>query len=155
MKKLFALLLALVMVLSLAACGDEEVVDDVTGGDSEVSDTVDPEGGDAVVVTDNNGEEVSQETIDALTTAYNAIAVPFNEIATAANENGWTADAQTAAELEALSQTLGFVGAALTEDITMLDGTDFTALITKLEEEVPTALEILSERVSVPYTDAQ
>lgn len=129
MKKLLALLLAVMMLLSMVACGDS----DETG------------------LTDQNGNEVTQETITTLTEAYNAIAVPYNEVATAANENGWMSDEQTAAELDAVGNTLGFIGAALTEDLSMLDGTDFDALIESLETEFPGVLEILSERVSVPY----
>lgn len=132
MKKVLALLLAVMMVVCFAACGGE--------GDTT-----------SVGIVDSNGNDVTTETIDALTEAYNAIAVPYNDIATMANENGWAADEQTLAELDAMSTTLGFVGAGLTEDITMLDGTDFDALIDMLENEVPEALDILSERVSVPY----
>ena len=86
-----------------------------------------------------------------LTTAYNNVAVPYNEIATAVNENGWMNDEQTATEMKALSDTLGFIGKGLTEDISLLDGSDFDALIDYLENEFPPALEELSERVSVPY----
>ena len=133
MKKLLALLLAPVMCLSLAACG---------GSDEPT---------DSVTITDKNGEAVSQETLTELTEAYNAIAVPYNEIATAANENGWMADEQTAAELNALSTTLSFIGTGLTEDITMLEGSDFDALISSLENELPAIMDTLAERVSVPY----
>jgi len=86
-----------------------------------------------------------------LTAAYNNVAVPYNEIATAVNENGWMNDEQTATEMKALSDTLGFIGKGLTEDISLLDGSDFDALIDYLENEFPPALEELSERVSVPY----
>ena len=86
-----------------------------------------------------------------LTAAYNNVAVPYNEIATAVNENGWMNDEQTAAEMKALSDTLGFIGKGLTEDMSLLDGSDFDALIDYLENEFPPALEELSERVSVPY----
>lgn len=132
MKKFVALLLAMMMVFTLAACGGS---DEPTG----------------TGLTDMNGNEVTQDTIDKLTEAYNAIAVPYNEIATTANENGWMEDEQTAAEFNALSSTLGFIGTALTEDLSMLDGSDFDAIIEKLENEFPTALDILSERVSDPY----
>lgn len=153
MKKLIALLLAMMLLLSMAACGgsDDEVESTPTGG-SEVSELVDDSDADSATgLTDNNGNEVSQETIAELTEAYNAIAVTYNDIATAANENGWMADEQTAAELDAVSSTMGFVGAALTEDITMLDGTDFTTLIEMLKSEMPGALEELADRVAVPY----
>lgn len=50
-----------------------------------------------------------------------------------------------------LSLMLGFIGKGLTGDISLLDGSDFDALIDYLENEFPPALEELSERVSVPY----
>lgn len=151
MKKLFALLLAMMMVACLAACGETEEPADDTGSDSQVSDSQVTEPAESVTILDSNGNEVSEETIQELTEAYNAIAIPYNEIATAVNENGWMADEQTAAEMEALGETMGFIGAGLTEDLTMLEGTDFEALISTLTTELPPALEELSARVSVPY----
>lgn len=50
-----------------------------------------------------------------------------------------------------LSLILGFIGKGLTEDISLLDGSGFDALIDYLKNEFPPALEELSERVSVPY----
>ena len=50
-----------------------------------------------------------------------------------------------------LSRMLVLIGKGLTEDISLLDGSDFDALIDYLENEFPPALEELSERVSVPY----
>lgn len=148
MKKILALLLSLMLALSLAACGGDDTTDT-------------PEDEDPAPVTDEAGtpdedEEVPEgritdEQLAALTAAYNNVAVPYNEIATAVNENGWMNDEQTAAEMKALSDTLGFIGKGLTEDISLLDGTDFEALIDKLENELLPAMDELSERVSVPY----
>ena len=129
MKKILALLLSLMLVLSLAACGGDDTTD--TPVDEEPA--------------------VTDEQLADLTAAYNNVAVPYNEIATAVNENGWMNDEQTATEMKALSDTLGFIGKGLTEDISLLDGSDFDALIDYLENEFPPALEELSERVSVPY----
>ena len=148
MKKILALLLSLMLALSLAACGGDDTTDT-------------PEDEDPAPVTDEaeNPDEdekvpegrITDEQLAALTAAYNNVAVPYNEIATAVNENGWMNDEQTAAEMKALSDTLGFIGKGLTEDISLLDGSDFDALIDYLENEFPPALEELSERVSVPY----
>lgn len=149
MKKFLALLLALMMVFSLAACGGSDEPDPSEPSNDPV--VSEPAGESGTGLTDMDGTEVSEETLAALTEAYNALAVPFNEIATAANENGWAADEQTLAELDALGATLGFIGTALTDDLSMLDGTDFDALIEKLETEFPDALNILAERVSYPY----
>ena len=101
-------------------------------------------------LTDMNGNEVTIETLSALAEAYDAVAVPYNEIAVAVNENGWMADAQTAAEMEALGNVLGFIGEALTNDMSLLAGSDFDALISSLESFLP-ELDGLAERVSVPY----
>ena len=148
MKKILALLLSLMLALSLAACGGDDTTDT-------------PEDEDPAPVTDeaetpDEDEEVPEgritdEQLAALTAAYNNVAVPYNEIATAFNENGWMNDEQTAAEMKALSDTLGFIGKGLTEDISLLDGSDFDALIDYLKNEFPPALEELRERVSVPY----
>lgn len=148
MKKILALLLSLMLALSLAACGGDDTTDT-------------PEDEDPAPVTDEaeNPDEdekvpegrITDEQLAALTAAYNNVAVPYNEIATAVNENGWMNDEQTAAEMKALSDTLGFIGKGLTEDISLLDGTDFEALIDKLENELLPAMDELSERVSVPY----
>lgn len=148
MKKILALLLSLMLALSLAACGGDDTTDT-------------PEDEDPAPVTDEAGTpdedekvpegRITDEQLAALTAAYNNVAVPYNEIATAVNENGWMNDEQTAAEMKALSDTLGFIGKGLTEDISLLDGTDFEALIDKLENELLPAMDELSERVSVPY----
>lgn len=155
MKKLLALLLAMMMVLSLVACGSDEPVDADDPVDAETGEPAGTDEGtdgeEESYLTDNNGNPVTQETINELSEAYNAIAIPYNEIVTTVNANGWMADEQTAAEVDAVSSTLGFIGTALTEDLSMLDGTDFEALITSLNEEFPEVLSILSERVSVPY----
>lgn len=148
MKKILALLMSLMLVLSLAACGGDDTSDPpVDEGSASVTDES---------KTPDEGEEVPEgritdEQLADLTAAYNNVAVPYNEIATAVNENGWMKDEQTATEMKALSDTLGFIGKGLTEDISLLDGSDFDALIDYLENEFPPALEELRERVSVPY----
>lgn len=119
MKKILALLLSLMLVLSLAACGGDDTTD--TPVDEEP------------VVTDEAETPAEDEE------------VPEGRIT-----DEQLADL-TAAEMKALSDTLGFIGKGLTEDISLLDGSDFDALIDYLENEFPPALEELSERVSVPY----
>lgn len=87
-----------------------------------------------------------------LTEVYNQVAPLYNEAATTAEENGWLADEQTAAELEALSATLSYIGSGLTEDSSKLEDADINALIEQLEVIRP-AVEELVQRVSVPYGD--
>lgn len=146
MKKILALLLSLMLVLSLAACGDD-TPDTTVDEEPAVTDEVETPAEDEEVPEGR----ITDEQLADLTAAYNNVAVPYNEIVGMVNENGWMDDAQTAAEMEAMGNVLGFIGHGLTEDISALDGTDFEALIDKLENEVPPALEELSERVSVPY----
>ena len=150
MKRLLAMAMALVMSLALVACGS----DDTGSADvSDVSTSTSQSAEDGSTSSDTSVPEgrISDEQLAELTAAYNNVAVPYNEIATLVNENGWMADEQTKAEMEALSNTLGFIGSGLTEDISLLDGSDFDALISYLENEFPPALEELQARVSVPY----
>ena len=147
MKKILALLLSLMLVLSLAACGGDDTTDTTVDEEPVVTDEAETPAEDEEVPEGR----ITDEQLADLTAAYNNVAVPYNEIATAVNENGWMNDEQTAAEMKALSDTLGFIGKGLTEDISLLDGSGFDALIDYLENEFPPALEELSERVSVPY----
>lgn len=132
MKKFLALLLAMMMVLGLAACG----------GDSPADSTAD----DAAVSEDGP----TSEQIQAVTEAYNQVATLYNEVATTANENGWMADEQTAADIQTIGATLEPVGTALAGDLSALDGADFDALPDALLEYVPD-LEALAEKVAEPY----
>ena len=147
MKRLLTLTLALVMSLSLTACGgsdDDASSSDVNDVSTSVSEPAEDGSGDASVPEGRISEA-------ELTEAYNNVAVPYNEIANLVNENGWMADEQTNAEMNAMNSTLGTVGTALTEDISMLDGVDVDALIAALSDELPGALAELKDRVSVPY----
>ena len=150
MKRLLTLTLALVMSLSLTACGgsdDDASSSDVNDVSTSVSEPAEDGSGDASVPEGR----ISEEKLAELTEAYNNVAVPYNEIANLVNENGWMADEQTNAEMNAMNSTLGTVGTALTEDISMLDGVDVDALIAALSDELPGALAELKDRGSVPY----
>ena len=151
MKRQFTLLLASVLVVfALTACGgsdDDASSSDVNDVSTSVSEPAEDGSGDASVPEGR----ISEEKLAELTEAYNNVAVPYNEIANLVNENGWMADEQTNAEMNAMNSTLGTVGTALTEDISMLDGVDVDALIAALSDELPGALAELKDRVSVPY----
>ena len=149
MKRLLTLTLALVMSLSLTACGgsDDASSSDESDVSVSASQSAEDDSGDASVPEGR----ISDEKLAELTEAYNNVAVPYNEIANLVNENGWMADEQTNAEMNAMNSTLGTVGTALTEDISMLDGADVDALIAALSDELPGALAELKDRVSVPY----
>lgn len=149
MKRLLTLTLALVMSLSLTACGgsdDDASSSDVNDVSVSTSQSTEDGSGDASVPEGR----ISDEKLAELTEAYNNVAVPYNEIAKLVNENGWMADEQTNAEMNALNSTLETVAAALT-DISKLDGVDVDALIASLSDELPGALAELKDRVSVPY----
>ncbi|MCB6500864.1 hypothetical protein LI148_10380 [Colidextribacter sp. 210702-DFI.3.9] len=149
MKRLLTLTLALVMSLSLTACGgsdDDASSSDVNDVSTSVSEPAEDGSGDASVPEGR----ISDEKLAELTEAYNNVAVPYNEIAKLVNENGWMADEQTNAEMNALNSTLETVAAALT-DTSKLDGVDVDALIASLSDELPGALVELKDRVSVPY----
>lgn len=150
MKRLLAMAMALVMSLALVACGSD---DSGSADVSDVSTSTSQPAEDGSTSSDSSVPEgrISDEQLAELTTAYNNVAVPYNEIATQVNESDWVNDAQTMAEMEALGNTLGFIGAGLTEDISMLDGVDVDALIAALSDELPGALAELKDRVSVPY----
>ena len=148
MKRLLTLTLALVMSLSLTACGGSDDASSSDESDVSVSTSQSAEdgSGDASVPEGR----ISDEKLAELTEAYNNVAVPYNEIAKLVNENGWMADEQTNAEMNALNSTLETVAAALT-DISKLDGVDVDALIASLSDELPGALAELKDRLSVPY----
>ena len=149
MKRLLTLTLTLVMSLSLTACGgsdDDASSSDVNDVSVSTSQSTEDGSGDASVPEGR----ISDEKLAELTEAYNNVAVPYNEIAKLVNENGWMADEQTNAEMNALNSTLETVAAALT-DISKLDGVDVDALIASLSDELPGALVELKDRVSVPY----
>lgn len=137
MKKLFALLLALVMCVSLAACGDEPAESGAASSSAAVS------------APAEDGAP-TDEQLQTLTDAYNEAAILYNDVATAASENGWMADEQTAADIGAFGDTLEPIGEALTGDITALYGADFDELAAALTEFVP-ELEKLAEKVAEPY----
>jgi len=105
---------------------------------------------DSAATAPADGAEITQEQLEALTAAYNTVAPLYNEAYIQAEANGWLNDATTAAEIEAMSSTLGVIGTALTEDLTMLNGSDFDGLTsTLLQLEAP--LNELIERVSASY----
>jgi len=137
MKKLTALLLALTMCLALAACGGD------VSGDVSVND-------DSAVVADNSGTSITDEQIKTLAEAYNQIAPLYNEVYVAAEKNGWLNDEQSAAEINAVGSTMGVIGTALTEDISMLEGADVDALPELLLQFVP-ELEKMAQKVAAPF----
>ena len=138
MKKFLALLLAMMMVLSLAACG---------GGDEPADSAPVSEDG----PTTEQTQAVTDEALIPVANAVNEVAPIFNEVYETAEANGWLEDEQTATELQAVMGTLTFTQSALTDDPSKLENvTDFDALANSILQLAP-ALEEIAERVSVPY----
>ncbi len=138
MKKMCSFLLALLMCASLAACGG--------GGDKTPDD-----GGSATAAQSPDGAPTDAQ-LQALTEAYNQVAVLYNDVVTKAQENGWIADAETNDTIQTISAVLDPVGEALSGDLSALNGADFDQLPDTLLELVPT-LETLAEKVANPYED--
>ncbi len=93
---------------------------------------------------------VTDEALKPLAEAYNQVAPLYNEAYDAAEANGWLNDEQTAAEIEAMNDTLSYIASGLTEDPAKLENADIPALVEQLEQLSPAFQELL-ERVSVPY----
>lgn len=140
MKKRFALLLALALSLSLTACGGD-------ANDTPISNSINNSTSDS---GSTSAADLTDAQLQELTEVYNEVAVLYNEVATAASENGWLADAQTAADIQSIGDTLDPIGIALTEDLSDLDGANFDTLPDVLREFLP-MLETLAEQVSQPY----
>lgn len=90
------------------------------------------------------------DQVEALAEAYNRVAPMYNEIYDKAEANGWMADPQTEAEINALSATLGPLGESLSGDRSALEDADIEKGIELLEQLEP-ELEKMLERVSAPY----
>ncbi|MCH5343948.1 MAG: hypothetical protein J1E64_07905 [Acetatifactor sp.] len=133
MKKLVSLLLVLVMCATLAACGSKG--NTTSGTPSSAPSSTD-------------GPTDAQ--LQALTNAYNQVAVLYNDVAITADANGWTADEETTAAIQTIGDMLDPVGQALAGDMSALAGANFDTLPDTLLELLPD-LEALSEKVAVPY----
>ena len=131
MKKFLALIIAMLMVASLAACGGDASVEASASQSAEATYT--------------------EEQKASLTEVYNTAAILYNKIAAAAEKNGWMADEQTATEVGTVEDTLKTIGTALIGDMNLLDGMgDFDSLVENIDSLIP-ELEGVLERVSKPY----
>lgn len=153
MKKTVSLLLALMMSLSLIACG-ESAEDDLAVSEEESSAQMQEDAGDSQAQEDVSDVQTqdgpTDEQLQALTDAYNQAAVLYNDVAIAANDNGWMNDEETAAEVQSIGDTLEPIGVALTEDLSALAGADFDELTAAMQEFVP-VLEAMAEKVAEPF----
>lgn len=145
MKKLLSLALALVLCVSLAACGGKEPAP------SEPAEPAPAESAPEPAPESNGGNE---EQTQALSEAYNQVVDVYNEVADAAEANGWMADEAVAAEISAIGESVEPIGTALSEDMSLLEGEDLDALPGFLTDEILPQLQALNEKVSVPYEEA-
>lgn len=136
MKKLLALLLALVLCASLIACGGEN-----------------NDGDDSYAPGDSNADAAggpTDEQLSALTEAYQQMSPIYNDAATKAQENGWTADEQVMTDLNTVAAMMEPIGLALTGDLSALEGADYDALAASVLELQP-AVEAILEKVFQPF----
>lgn len=145
MKKPVSLLLALMMCLSLIACGDSADEDVFVSEESSAQVQEDADDGQT-----RTQDGPTDEQLQALTEAYNQAATLYNDVATTANANGWMSDAQTATDIQAFGDSLEPIGEALTGDLSALDGADFDELTAAMKEYIP-ELEALAEKVAEPF----
>lgn len=155
MKKILSLALALVLCVSLAACGgkEPETSEPAPAPAENTPAAPAPAEPEPVAEPESDGGPTDEQR-QALADAYNQVVDVYNEVVDNAEANGWMADETTAAKIEVLGATVEPVGTALSEDISMLEGADFDALPGILTDEVLPELQTLSEKVSVPYEGA-
>lgn len=139
MKKLLSLALALAMCASLAACGGGDDGGASSGGDASSD-----------ISSGSTSGGPTDEQLKALTEAYNAVAVPYNDIAVKAQENGWMADAETNTKINTIAAMLDPIGNALTGDMSTLEGADFDELVLSLQE-LQSDLDELAAKVANPF----
>lgn len=147
MKKIGSLVLALAMCVSLAACSGDDLESDAGTAEPVNASSTDSS-------TDSEENVVTDEALKPLAEAYNEVAPVFNDVYTTAEANGWLNDEQTAAELDALTGVLSYIASGLTDDPSKLEDADIDALIEQLQV-FGSGLEEMTERVSVPYGDAE
>lgn len=99
---------------------------------------------------EGDGDVVTDDALVPLANTYNELTILFNAVYEVAEANGWLADEQTSTELDAVYETLNYIGSGLTDDPSILDDVDLDALVEELQQFGP-AMEEMAERVSVPY----
>lgn len=99
---------------------------------------------------ENGGDVVTDEALVPLANTYNELITVYNAVYEVAEANGWLADEQTSTELDAVYDTLTYIGSGLTDDPSKLEDVDLDELVKQLQQFGP-AMEEVTERVSVPY----
>lgn len=150
MKKPIYLLLALAMCASLSACGGDESSSSNASSESSVSVTAEEPDESSEDSDSDTADGPTEEQLNALTEAYNQVAILYNDVTVMALDNGWGDDQETSDAIDFIANILEPIGLALTGDMSALDGADFDTLPDALLELLPD-LEALSEKVSVPY----
>lgn len=97
------------------------------------------------------GDVVTDDALKPLANAYNDLANAYNEIYPTAEANGWLADEQTSAELDAVYGMVTYVGSGLSDDPSKLESVeDMDGLVEQLKQLLP-QLEEIGQRVASPY----
>lgn len=140
MKKILVLMMALIMILSLAACGGDDTPE------PEVANPAVSDGN----VEDWNYKDVTPEQIQALADIVKQMEPLYNEAVSAAKENGWEADELTVQELNTVYVMLDAAihGVA---DPGEYEGTEDMDAVVESYQLLLDAMPDLINKVSAPY----
>ena len=142
MKKLLVLMMALVMTLSLAACGGDDTATTEATTASATANVTD--------ATDWPYKDVTPEQIQALTNILTQMSPLYNEAAAAAQENGWDADETVLEELNVI-YTLIDAGTHGVADPSEYEGATDMAAVVEQYQAILDSMPDLIAKVSQPY----
>lgn len=142
MKKLLVLMLALVMTLSLAACG--------SGDAQEAEETTANPPVNSSEAAEWPYKDVTKEQIQAISDVLVKLEPLYNEAAAAAKTNGWEADETTVQELYAVYVLID-AGKHGVADPREYEGTEDMDFIVEQYQVILNAMPDLIAKVSEPY----
>lgn len=142
MKKLLILMMALVMTLSLAACGGEDTKETEKTSGNPSNSTTD--------ATDWPYQDVTKEQIESISDVLVELEPLYNEAATAAKENGWEADETAVQELNAVYVLIDAAQHGVA-DPSEYEGTEDMATVVEQYQAILEAMPDLIAKVSEPY----
>ncbi len=130
MRKILVLMMALVMTLSLAACGGAD-----TSGTG---------------AADWPYKDVTREQIEAISDVLAELVPLYNEAATAAKENGWEADETTVQELHVLYVLIETAKAGVADPSEYEGVTDMVTVVEQYQALLGAMPDMIA-KVSKPY----
>lgn len=143
MKKLLIFMMALVMTLSLAACGGDIEEAEETIVNSSESDTN---------VAHWPYQDVTPEQIQAISDVLAELGPLYNEAAVAAKKNGWEADETTVQELNTVYVLIDAAKYGVA-DPSEYEGTEDMDIVVEQYQAILRAMPDLIAKVSQPYVE--